>query len=118
MPNCPLTLSEETHGDQQVDMSQHPVWNSPQMTAAQAAGDLGTVVRLVRRAHAMTQTELGIALHVSASTISRLETGRQPLTDTDILKLLAEHLEIPPRVLGLAADERPRNAVITTTAVP
>ncbi|GAA4616474.1 hypothetical protein GCM10023195_73310 [Actinoallomurus liliacearum] len=99
-------------------MSQHPVWNSPQMTAAQAAGDLGTVVRLVRRAHALTQSELGSALHVSASTISRLETGRQPLTDTGILKLLAELLAIPPEVLGLAADERPRNAVITTTAVP
>lgn len=99
-------------------MSQHPVWNTKQMAAAQTAGDLSAVVRLVRRAHAMTQTELGLALHVSASTISRLETGRQPLTDTGILRRLAEHLAIPPRVLGLAADERPRNAVITTTAVP
>ena len=118
MPYRPLTLSEKKRGDQQLDMSQHPVWNSPQMTAARAAGDLGAVVRLVRRAHAMTQADLGIALHVSASTISRLETGRQPLTDTDILKRLAEHLAIPPRVLGLAAEERPRNAVITTTAIP
>jgi transcriptional regulator with XRE-family HTH domain len=100
-----------------VDVSRHPVWNSPQTAAALAAGDLGTVVRLVRRAHAMTQTELGNLLHVSASTISRLETGRQPLTNTSILKLLAEHLSIPPHILGLA-PEPPRNAVITTTAAP
>jgi len=74
------------------------------MTAARAAGDLGTVVRLVRRARGLTQSQLGALLCCSASAISRLETGEQPLTNTATLQRLVRHLAIPPAVFGLSPD--------------
>jgi DNA-binding XRE family transcriptional regulator len=91
--------------------SSHSVWASPQMTAAQAAGDLGGIVRLGRIAAGLSQQQLADQLHCSASTLSRLETGHQPLTNTAMLRRIAQHLAIPAHLLGLAAfppqhDER------------
>ncbi|GAA3070662.1 helix-turn-helix domain-containing protein [Streptosporangium carneum] len=91
------------------------------MAAARAAGDLGAVVRLVRRARSLTQAQLGSLLCCSASTVSRLETGEQPLTNVAILQLLAQHLSIPPAVLGLSLDINGRHAafaVASPWAVP
>ncbi|MGH8965515.1 MAG: helix-turn-helix domain-containing protein [Actinomycetes bacterium] len=42
-------------------------------------------------------------LHCSRSTISRLETGAQALTDVATLRRLAEVLEIIPTALGITA---------------
>lgn len=88
------------------------------MTAARPAGDLGAVVRLARRARGLTQGQLGNLLCCSASTISRLETGDQPLTNIAILQLLAQHLGIPPAVLGLSPDTTGRHAAFAVTSPP
>ena len=84
----------------------HPVWASPEMTAARAAGNLGGIVRLVRQAAGLTLAQVAARLHCSVSTLSRLETGRQPLTNTATLRLLARHLSIPEAMLGLAPPQR------------
>ncbi|MEV8639436.1 helix-turn-helix transcriptional regulator [Streptosporangium sp. NPDC051023] len=86
------------------------------MMAARAAGDLGAVVRLVRRDRGLTQGQLGALLCCSASTISRLETGDQPLTNVAILQLLAQHLAIPPAVLGLSPDTNGRHAAFAVAS--
>lgn len=79
-----------------------PIWRSGPVRAALASGDLGAVVRAVREAHHMTLAELGERCGYSTSTVSRLETGRQPLRDVQVLRILADALGIPARLLGLA----------------
>ena len=78
-----------------------PIWRSGPVRAALASGDLGAVVRAVREAHHMTLAELGERCGYSSSTVSRLETGRQPLRDVKVLRSLADALDIPARLLGL-----------------
>lgn len=60
----------------------------------------GAVIRTARLAQGLTQRQLGDALHCSASTVSRMETGRQPL-DVPTRQRLAAILHIPPAVLGI-----------------
>lgn len=96
----------------------HPVWASRDMTAARAADDLGGIVRHVRVAAGLTQAQLAARLHCSTSTLSRLETGRQPLTNTATLRLLAKHLRIPSEVLGLADDISSRHDGSVTAISP
>ena len=64
---------------------------------------LGSLVRSARVAHGWTQLDLANRLHCSRSTISRLETGAQPLDDVTTLQRLAEVLEITPTALGITA---------------
>jgi len=61
------------------------------------------VVRLARRAAGLTLAELGARCGYSASTLSRLERGKQPLRDIVVLAAIAEALRIPPQLLGLAS---------------
>jgi transcriptional regulator with XRE-family HTH domain len=63
----------------------------------------GEVVRAARLARGWSQRKLGEELHCSASRVSRLESGIQPLRDVDTLQLLSATLRIAPSVLGIAA---------------
>ncbi|MFF5258337.1 helix-turn-helix domain-containing protein [Actinomadura viridis] len=62
----------------------------------------GAVIRAARIAAGMTQQQLGHALHCSASTISRMETGTQSV-DVPTRQRLAGILRIPPARLGITA---------------
>jgi Helix-turn-helix domain len=70
-------------------------------------GEVGAVVRSLRRARNLTLAELAVRCGYSVSTLSRMERGKQPLRDVAVLRNLAEALEIPPQVL-LMADTRRR----------
>lgn len=63
--------------------------------------DHGTVVRVARTAHQWSQSELGKRCGYSASQVSRWETGRLPLRDVDLLRVLADVLDLPPAAFGL-----------------
>ncbi|MGW6144289.1 helix-turn-helix domain-containing protein [Streptomyces sp. NPDC055140] len=73
---------------------------------ASRTGDYGRVIELARVARRMTQTALGQALGLSQSAVSRLEKKGTGAYSTDTLAAAAEHLEIPPALVGLA-DSRP-----------
>jgi transcriptional regulator with XRE-family HTH domain len=64
----------------------------------------GAVLRQARVSRGLTQAELGALCGYSASQISRLECGRQPLNDVDLLRRFAEVLSISPQLFGLAPD--------------
>jgi transcriptional regulator with XRE-family HTH domain len=52
----------------------------------------------------MSQQELGAACGISQSGVSRLETNRASSYDMTLLGRAAAHLQIPPRLVGLADD--------------
>ncbi|MGH3828952.1 MAG: helix-turn-helix domain-containing protein [Pseudonocardiaceae bacterium] len=72
------------------------------MREAAAAGDVGEVIRLVRRAHGLSQRQLGAATGGSQSTISRIERGGSGTRDVVTLRQLGSELDIAPLLLGLA----------------
>ncbi len=80
----------------------HPACASRAGREAAAAGQVGEVLRLVRRAHGLNQRQLGAATGRSQSTISRIERGGSGTRDVDTLRRLGNELAIPPVLLGLA----------------
>jgi transcriptional regulator with XRE-family HTH domain len=78
-----------------------PILCSAAMDAAVRARRFGAVVRLARTAQHLTLEGLGARCGYSASTLSRLERGKQPLRDVVVLQRLAEALSIPPELLGI-----------------
>ncbi|MEU0278783.1 helix-turn-helix transcriptional regulator [Streptomyces sp. NPDC006195] len=84
----------------------HPIWTTPEMRDAIASSNPGAIVRLARRAAELTQTQLGQATGYTAASVSRMERGKQPMRDMILLTRIAEVLNIPPQLLGLA----PRHA--------
>ncbi len=80
----------------------HPIWRTPDVCDAVAAGDFGTLIRMGRTALNLTLVQAGALCGYSASTLSRIETGRQPLTDVTLLRFFAEAFAIPPQLFGLA----------------
>jgi transcriptional regulator with XRE-family HTH domain len=76
---------------------------SPALWQAAHRGNHATVLRLARTELNWTQDELGRRFGASASTISRLESGRRPLRDIATLRRLATILDLPPEAFGLAA---------------
>jgi transcriptional regulator with XRE-family HTH domain len=71
-------------------------------------GEVGAIVRGLRRARNLTLAELAARCGYSVSTLSRMERGKQPLRDVTVLRNLAEALNIPPQVF-LLADTRRRS---------
>jgi transcriptional regulator with XRE-family HTH domain len=65
-----------------------------------AARDVGGAARLARQARGWRQADLGKDTGYSASTISRLETGRRGSRDVDMLRRVTRAAGIPPEVLG------------------
>ncbi|MGH3981885.1 MAG: helix-turn-helix domain-containing protein [Pseudonocardiaceae bacterium] len=72
------------------------------MREAAAAGRVGEVIRLVRRAHGLNQHQLGAATGRSQSTISRIERGGSGTRDVETLRRLGTELGIALVMLGLA----------------
>lgn len=91
------------------------LWNAPAVAQAVATEQVGAVIRVGRIARGLTLVELGRLVGYSASTISRIETGRRKLTDITQLRLFASALDIRTAAFGLADD--PRTAPIPTAAV-
>jgi transcriptional regulator with XRE-family HTH domain len=85
-----------------MDGSTDPIWRRDPVRSALESGDVGAIVRSVREARQLTLAELGARCGYSASTLSRLETGRQPLRDVGVLRCLADALGIPTHLFGLA----------------
>ena len=82
-------------------MSEHnPLWQSARARALIAAKDVGAVVKLARQSRGWRQADLGKASGYSASTISRLETGRSTPADVDKLRRISREVGIPSYVLG------------------
>ncbi|AOS61203.1 helix-turn-helix domain-containing protein [Actinoalloteichus hymeniacidonis] len=80
----------------------HAVWHTDAVRAALESGNAGAIVRAVRQANHWTLAKLAARCGYSVSTLSRLETGKQPLRDLQVLRGLADALRIPSHLLGLA----------------
>ena len=83
----------------------HVWWDSPAVLSAAEEGNAGAVLRFARRAKGETQRQTGDACGYSQSEISRFENGRTGVHDIRTLGRLAEHLDIPPELLGLATGD-------------
>ncbi|MFI7467449.1 multiprotein-bridging factor 1 family protein [Nonomuraea sp. NPDC049646] len=90
-----------------LDTPHSPARIPTALLAAVKAADYPLVVRLARQRAGLTQEQLGAEAGYSAATISRLETGRQPLHDIATLRRLAQALAIPCQWLGLAEEPSP-----------
>lgn len=84
------------------------IWDAPEVRVAVDSGDVGAIVRAVRRATPLRLADLAERCGYSVSTLSRMERGKQPLRDVRVLRCLAEALQIPPYLLGLT-DTRSRS---------
>ncbi len=83
-------------------MSAEPSWTRlPAAAQAAEAGQYAVLLRLARTAAGLTLEAAGRRVGYSASTLSRMETGRRPLTNVTILRRLAAELGIPLRLFGL-----------------
>jgi transcriptional regulator with XRE-family HTH domain len=59
------------------------------------------LIRVSRTVHNLTLKQAAPLCGYSASTLSRIETGRQPLTDVTLLRHFAEVFDIPLQLFGL-----------------
>lgn len=92
------------------------LWDSARARALIAARDVGGVVRLARQTRGWRQADLGKAAGYSASTISRLETGRRASVDVEMLRRIAHAAGIPGAVLGaLVGLSAPSPATVAAT---
>ena len=82
---------QSTHDDQ---------WQSPRLRALIAARDVGGVIRFARQRRGWKQSDLGKASGYSASTISRLETGRRAGIDLHLLHRVTDAAGVPGHVLS------------------
>ncbi|MFC0505725.1 helix-turn-helix domain-containing protein [Micromonospora costi] len=74
----------------------------PEARHAAAVGDFGTLLRVARTAARLTLVEAGQRCGYSAATLSRIERGRQRITDVMVLRRLSAIFDIPPQLFGLA----------------
>lgn len=79
----------------------------PEARQAAALGDFGALLRVARIAARLTLSEAGERCGYSAATLSRIERGRQRLTDVTVLRRLAAAFDIPPELFGLADIDGP-----------
>ncbi|MFD4210242.1 helix-turn-helix domain-containing protein [Micromonospora tulbaghiae] len=79
----------------------------PEARHAAAAGDFGTLLRVARTAARLTLCEAGRRCGYSAATLSRIERGKQRLSDVTVLRRLAAVFDIPPELFGLADIDGP-----------
>lgn len=77
-------------------------WSSQAIREASRVGDYGKVVRLARAIRRVSQKQLGEACGTSQSAVSRLEKRGADSYDTAQLARAAQHLQIPPHLVGLA----------------
>jgi transcriptional regulator with XRE-family HTH domain len=79
-------------------------WSSPAIVAAARSGEIGTVIRLARKAQGLTQAELGATCGYSQSVVSRIERGQRHAYDIRVLQQIADTLGVPRQLLGLASE--------------
>ena len=79
-------------------------WSSPGIVAAARNGEVGTVIRLARKAQGLTQAELGATCGYSQSVVSRIERGQRHAYDIRVLQQIADTLGVPRQLLGLAGE--------------
>ncbi|QDQ16512.1 helix-turn-helix domain-containing protein [Streptomyces spectabilis] len=77
-------------------------WSDNAAREAARAGDYGRVLELARRAVGMTQKQLGDAIGLSQSAVSRMEKRGVGTYDMNTLARAAHHLGIAPGLVGLA----------------
>ena len=94
--------ARSTHRRLPLGVAVHPACASRAVREAAAAGKVGEVIRLVRRAHGLSQRQLGATTGRSQSTISRIERGGPGTRDVATLRQLGSELGIAPVLLGLA----------------
>ncbi|MFI1994880.1 helix-turn-helix domain-containing protein [Actinoplanes sp. NPDC020271] len=99
-------------------MSAPPQWaaNSAVQQAVQVH-DYATILRFSRIAAGLTLEQLGAAGGYSASTLSRLESGRRAIRDVTELRALADLYDVPLHMLGLATPPGPVGGSTLTTTV-
>ncbi|GIH71019.1 hypothetical protein Mth01_32720 [Sphaerimonospora thailandensis] len=76
------------------------------------------MIRYARVARGWRQADLAKVVACSASTISRLETGRRAAVDLDTVRRVARAVQLPSHILGALIDipVSPVATVVTTTA--
>uniref|UniRef100_UPI003F79A144 helix-turn-helix domain-containing protein n=1 Tax=Streptosporangium sp. OZ121 TaxID=3444183 RepID=UPI003F79A144 len=87
-----MSGQQSTHDDDQ--------WQSPQLRALITTHDVGGVIRFARQLRSWKQADLGKASGYSASTISRLETGRRAGIDLQVLRRVAHAAGVPGHILS------------------
>lgn len=95
-----------------------PLWQSPAVVHAAAAGQFGTLIRLTRTAQHLSLTQLGERLNYSASTLSRIENGHRKLADVTELRVFADTLGIPAHLFGLTTPSTSGAASPATFPAP
>jgi hypothetical protein len=88
----------------------HPIWRSPAIQQAAAAGQAGALIRMARIARNLSLVQAGELVGYSASTLSRIETGQRKLTDVTQLRRFAAVLGIPAHLFGLTSSTAPSPA--------
>lgn len=84
-------------------MVTHPTNHGrPAGTANTPPDDLGALVRTLRRARGLTLAQVAVQCSYSVSALSRMERGKQPLRDIQVIRSIAAALCVPPKVFGLA----------------
>lgn len=83
-------------------MTTEPSWvGLPVASQAAEARQYGVLLRLARTAAGLTLQDAGRRVGYSASTLSRMESGKRPLTNVVVLRRLATAFDIPPGLFGL-----------------
>ncbi|WP_436975795.1 helix-turn-helix domain-containing protein [Nonomuraea angiospora] len=77
------------------------MWTSNAASPALASGNLAAILKAYRHTASVTQAALAAELGYDTTCISMLENGRRAITDVPTLRRLAQHLGVPPRVLGV-----------------
>jgi len=96
---------------------QNAIWCTPQGQELLRARDVGAAIRLARQRRRWRQADLAAASGYSTSTISRLETGRRPPTDLELVRRVAEAAGIPSAVLGALIGVLPARAITVMTII-
>lgn len=80
------------------------LWERPDMVAALADRDMGTVIRIFRRWTGLSQSRLSTLVGMPQPHISELERGVRRVAALDVFERFAAGLGIPRHLLGLADD--------------
>ncbi|TYB63285.1 helix-turn-helix transcriptional regulator [Nonomuraea sp. PA05] len=89
-------------------------WTTTRAAGFLSTRDVGSALRYARTLLGLRQADVGRAAYCSASTISRLETGRHG-ADLDLIRRVATAVAIPPHVLAaLTGLGPPARATVTS----
>lgn len=81
------------------------LWDRLDMTQALANRDMGSAIRIFRRWTGASQTDVGMMVGLPQPHVSEIERGVRKVATIDLLERIADGLEIPRQMLGLAPRE-------------